>query len=251
LKSALERRKSLLDFRLGDIADAKRTLGMDSEHAQKLEGLVAGWREVEKATNAELAALEGAGGSTLPCPSPGRPSGDGEGERNLDRLSAVHDQMIALIQLAFAWDLTRVVAFTLSGASSGQRWPSQGVEEAHHSLEHGNHVAKLNIMGRYYAEKFAGLLTALQAIDDGGGQSALHNSAVILGMECWSDGASGHYLSDIPFILAGQAAGAFQTGRIIDAAGRSNNDLFVSVQNAAGVDSPVFGLESLCKGPIL
>jgi hypothetical protein len=31
-----------------------------------------------------------------------------------------------------------VVAFTLSGASSGQRWPSQGVTQAHHTLEHSN-----------------------------------------------------------------------------------------------------------------
>ena len=49
--------------------------------------------------------------------------------------------MIALIKLAFEWDLTRVVAFTLSGASSGQRWPSQGVDQAHHTLEHSNDVA--------------------------------------------------------------------------------------------------------------
>ena len=48
LRAALERKKSLVDFRLADIADAKRVLGMDSVHAQKLDGLVDGWREVEK-----------------------------------------------------------------------------------------------------------------------------------------------------------------------------------------------------------
>ena len=58
LRAALERRKSLLDFRLADIADAKRSLGMDSVHAQKLDGLVDGWREVESATTAELSSLE-------------------------------------------------------------------------------------------------------------------------------------------------------------------------------------------------
>ena len=42
LRAALERKKSLIDFRLDDIADAKRVLGMDSEHAQKLDGLVDG-----------------------------------------------------------------------------------------------------------------------------------------------------------------------------------------------------------------
>jgi hypothetical protein len=159
--------------------------------------------------------------------------------------------MIDLIKLAFEWDLTRVVAFTLSGASSGQRWPSKGVDQAHHSLEHNNNVSDLNTMGTYYAEKFARLLTSLKSIDDGGGHTALYNSSVILGMECWSDSSSGHYLTNIPFVLAGQGAGAFQTGRIVDAKGRSNNDLLVSVQKASGINSDTFGLASLCKGPIV
>jgi hypothetical protein len=251
LKAALLRKKSLLDLRLADIDDAKRALGVDSEHAQKLDGLLAGWREVEKANEAELAAVESGTVGSRACPTGSRPSGNGEDENNCDDLSPVHDQMIELIKLAFAWDLTRVVAFTLSGASSGARWPSAGVSQAHHSLEHGNDVDGLNTMGRYYSEKFAGLLAALKTIDDGDGHSALYNSSVILGMECWSDSSSGHYLRDIPFVLAGQGGGAFQTGRIVDANGRSNNDLLVSVQRASGIESDVFGLESLCQGPIV
>jgi hypothetical protein len=159
--------------------------------------------------------------------------------------------MIELIKLAFTWDLTRVVAFTLSGASSGQRWPSQGVTQAHHSLEHSNDIEGQNTIGRYYTEKFAKLLTALGGIDDGDGHSALFNSSMVMGMECWSDSSSGHYLDDIPFVLAGQGGGAFQTGRVVDANGRSNNDLLVSVQRSSGIDSDVFGLPSLCEGPIV
>jgi Protein of unknown function (DUF1552) len=253
LKATLLRKKSMLDFRLADIADAKSSLGMDSEHAHKLDGLLDGWRAVEKANDAELAAADAGGptGSSDACPSGARPTGNGQNKNNLDDLSAVHDQMIELVKLAFAWDLTRVVAFTLSGASSGERWPSQGVTQAHHTLEHSNNVEGLNIMGRYYSEKFASLLTALGGIDDGDGHTALYNSSLILGMECWSDSSSGHYLKDIPFVLAGQGAGAFQTGRVVNANGRSNNDLLVSVQRASGIDSDVFGLASLCKGPIV
>jgi hypothetical protein len=252
LKAALERKKSLLDFRIADIAAAKAALGMDSEHAHKLDGLLESWREVEKGNDAELAALQNGGsGSSMACPTGARPTGNGQNENNLDDLSAVHDQMTALIKLAFTWDLTRVVAFTLSGASSGQRWPSQGVTQAHHTLEHSNDVEGQNIMGRYYAEKFAGLVAALKSVDDGDGHTALFNSSLVLGMECWSDSSSGHYLKDIPFVLAGQGAGAFQTGRIVNASGRSNNDLLVSVQRASGIDSDVFGLASLCQGPIV
>lgn len=253
LRAALDRKQSVLDFRLQDIADAKRVLGMDSEHARKLDGLVDGWREVERSVQAERDALDTSGptSGTPACPQATRPSGNGRNQQNCDQLSPVHDQMIALIRLAFEWDLTRVVAYTLSGASSGQRWPSQGVNRAHHTLEHSNDVAGLNVMGRFYAEKFAALLGALGSIDDGNGETALYNSSVILGMECWSDSANGHYLDDIPFILAGQAAGRFETGRIVDANGRSNNDLLVSVLQAAGFQTDVYGLESLCRGPIV
>jgi hypothetical protein len=254
VQSALARRKSLLDFRLQDVADAKRTLGMDSEHARKLDGLLEGWRETERALTAEQGAAASGGttaASSLACPSGAKPIGSGRNELNCDDLGAVHDQMIGLIKLAFEWDLTRVVAYTLSGASSGQRWPSMGVNQAHHSLEHSNNVEGLNTMGRFYAEKFAKLLTEIKSIDDGGGKNALFNSSIILGMECWSDSSSGHYLRDIPFILAGQGGGKFQTGRIVDAKGRNNNDLLVSVQQASGIQSDVFGLESLCKGPIV
>jgi hypothetical protein len=106
-------------------------------------------------------------------------------------------------------------------------------------------------MGTYFSSKFALLLSSLKQIDDGGGRTALYNSSVMLGMECWSNSSSGHYLTNIPFIFAGQGAGAFTTGRIVDAAGRSNNDLLISIQNASGIASNTFGLASLCKGPII
>ncbi len=174
VRAALTRKKSLIDFRLADIAEAKRVLGMDSAHAHQLDGLIDGWREVEKANNAELAGLDTAPptgtGATAACPTGTRPTGNGTKKLNCDDLAPIHDQMINLIKLAFAWDLTRVVAYTLSGASSGQSMPSRGVTKAHHTLEHSNDVAGLNIMGNFYAEKFAALLTALKSIDDGGGQ---------------------------------------------------------------------------------
>jgi Protein of unknown function (DUF1552) len=251
LRAALQHRQSVLDFQLEEVSSAKRELGMDSEHSQKLDGLLEGWRELERTNQAELAALDSGATGDKACPTLARTTGNGQNQNDLDVLSPVHDQMISLIELAFAWDLTRVVAFTLSGASSGQRWPSQGVTRAHHTLEHSNDVEGQKTMGRYYTGKFARLLDALAAIDDGAGTSALHNSALVLGMECWSDSSSGHYLTDIPFVLAGQGGGAFETGRVVDAKGRSNNDLLLSVQRACGMTATTFGLPSLCKGPIV
>ena len=142
------------------------------------------------------------------------------------------------------------MAYTLSGASSGQSMPSRGVTKAHHTLEHSNTswgCSRSNLLRR----EVRGPAGRAQGIDDGNGQTALYNSSLILGMECWSNSSSGHYLTNIPFILAGQGAGKFQTGRIVQAGGRNNNDLLISVQNASGIASNVFGLASLCKGPIV
>jgi hypothetical protein len=255
MEAALARRASVVDFILSDIKDAKRRFGMDSEHARKLDGMLEGWSQSEKSVR-ETAEAVPAPRLVVPtkaqsCGLASRPTAKGANKFSLDELSPVHDQMIALIKLAFETDLTRVVAFTLSGGSSGQTWPSRGIHKAHHSLEHSGDVNSLVKIDAYYSEKFAALLTALKSIDDGGGRSALYNSSVLLGMECWSNSSSGHYLTNIPFIFAGQGGGRFKTGRIVNAGGRNNNDIHISCQNAAGIESSTFGLASLCKGPII
>jgi hypothetical protein len=70
-------------------------------------------------------------------------------------------------------------------------------------------------------------------------------------MECWSNSSSGHYLTNIPFVFAGQGGGRFETGRIIQAKGRNINDVHISCLNAAGVKTSTFGMASLCQGAII
>ena len=255
--AALARRKSVVDFILADVKDAKKRFGMDTEHARQLDGMLDSWSQSEKSVR--LASASGGtagkaangGGMAKSCAAVARAELNGANKHNLDVLSPVHDQMIQMIKLAFELDLTRVVAFTLSGGSSGQTWPSRGVHKAHHSLEHNGDVDGLVKIDTYYSEKFAGLLSALKSVDDGGGKTALNNSSVLLGMECWSNSSSGHYLTNIPFIFAGQGGGRFETGRIVDARGRNNNDIHVACLNAAGVKTNTFGLASLCQGAII
>ena len=251
LNAALERRSRVVDFILADVKDAKRRFGMDSEHSRKLDGLLENWSQSEVSSRAHSTKPANAAGTVRSCKLADRPTGNGANKHNLDVLSPVHDQMIALIKFAFELDLTRVVAFTLSGGSSGQTWPSRGVHTAHHSLEHSGNVEGLVKIDTYYAEKFAALLAAMKTVDDGGGKSALHNSSVFLGMECWSNSSSGHYLTNIPFVFAGQGGGKFKTGRIVNANGRNNNDLHVSCLNAAGIETSEFGLPTLCRGAII
>ena len=92
VRAALARKKSLIDFRLGDIADAKRVLGMDSAHAHQLDGLVDGWREVEKANNASSPRSArrppAAGRRSRPARQATRPTGNGTKKLELRRAVA-------------------------------------------------------------------------------------------------------------------------------------------------------------------
>ncbi|MFM9942576.1 MAG: DUF1552 domain-containing protein [Hyphomicrobiaceae bacterium] len=252
LTATLANRTSVVDVALPYVKEAKREFGLDSEHARKLDGLLENWSEAETAARQQAKAdIAGPKAGGAACPAATKVAANGSNKQNLDVLSPVHDAMIAMIKFAFQADLTRVAAFTLSGASSGQTWPSRGIHKAHHSLEHSGDVNSLVKIDTYYSEKFAKLLTALKSVDDGGGRTALYNSSVLLGMECWSNSSSGHYLTNIPFVFAGQGGGRFKTGQIINAAGRNNNDLHISCMKAAGIEADVFGLPSLCKGAII
>ncbi len=143
LTAALSRRAAVVDFILADIKDAKRRFGMDTEHARKLDGLLENWSQSEQSARTTAATSQPSSkGRAAQCVASSRPDGKGANKQNLDQLSPVHDQMINLIKFAFETDLTRVVAFTLSGGSSGQSWPSRGVHKAHHQLEHSGDVEK-------------------------------------------------------------------------------------------------------------
>ena len=252
LDAAIAKGRSRADLfsSIGAYAGVRQGLGATEK--QQYEALIEDWHQTEKQVReARQTAKAEAQTSPRQCSQGPRPTGNGANKKNLDLLSPVHDQMINMIKLAFQLDLTRVVAMTLSGGSSGQTWPSRGVHRAHHTLEHSGDVKSLVKIDTYYAEKFASLLASLKSVDDGGGRTALHNSSVLLGMECWSNSSSGHYLTNVPFVFAGQGGGRFETGRIINAHGRNNNDIHISCLNAAGVKTSTFGLASLCQGAII
>ena len=233
------------------ISDSMNHFGMDSENRAKLEGEYEFWRERAKSADRQSQTSPSAPASKLSdCGPAEKFASNGANKYDLDQLSLVHDEMIKLIQFAFRNDVTRVVAFTLSGASSGQTWPSRGIHTPHHKLEHRGDVDALVKIDTYYSEKFAALLQSLKDVKEGD-RTALYNSSVLLGMECWSNSSNGHYLKNIPFVFAGQGGGQFQTGQIVDAHGRNNNDIHISCLNAAGLPDTTFGMKSLCQGPII
>jgi hypothetical protein len=55
----------------------------------------------------------------------------------------------------------------------------------------------------------------------------------------------------MPIVIAGGLHGAFETGRRIDAAEASHNGLLISLAEAMGVPTPVFGDPALSNGPLV
>lgn len=260
-RAAVNREKAIIGFQIQDINDAKAYLGMDSEHSHKLDGMLEGWSALDQS----MAKLQAAGVADLPaCPKLSRPVG-AMGSKlsslyrsgNLDKIGLYHDYFIQLIQLAFQWDLTRVVAFSLGAPSNGQSYPSQKVNSAHHNLEHSGDDASLAKIDRYYSEKIQMLLTSLSSVRDPDNNSMLYNSTIVQVSECWSNpknsinGDGDHSLKQVPFLLAGQGGGHFTTGQVVDARSRSINDLWLSCLAASGVSATSFGAARFCKGPIV
>jgi len=59
-----------------------------------------------------------------------------------------------------------------------------------------------------------------------------------------------HLYSPMPVVLIGDLQGQLATGRLVDTAGASLNDLHLSVLHAMGVADESFGLPGHSTGPI-
>jgi hypothetical protein len=54
----------------------------------------------------------------------------------------------------------------------------------------------------------------------------------------------------MPYILAGKAGGALQTGRWLQLRSQPHNNLLVSILNMFGLPNTTFGHADYCTGPI-
>jgi hypothetical protein len=84
----------------------------------------------------------------------------------------------------------------------------------------------------FYAQKFAALLDRLAAVKEGAG-TLLDNTLVVWGSELGK--GNSHSFAQVPFVVAGGAAGAVRTGRFLQvAAGTPHNRLLVAIAHAMG-----------------
>ena len=99
---------------------------------------------------------------------------------------------------------------------------------------------------QYWVEQYAYLLQRLSETPDPVGGTMLENSTVLLCTEV-CDGNT-HLHDDMPFVLAGQAGGCIETGRVFDAGGQRHAGLLASIAHAMG--EPVGGFGDTNTGPL-
>jgi hypothetical protein len=157
-----------------------------------------------------------------------------------------------LLYQALACDLTRVATLLWAGATSGHRFTflEPAIDDGHHEISHDDSnaaVAKLVRINNWYAQQLAYFLDLLEGTPEGDG-TMLDNTLVLWGSDL-SIGTT-HSRRDMHLVMAGNLAGAFDTGRYLHYDGRAHNDLLITILQAFGLTDTTFGKPDLCSGPI-
>ncbi len=223
------RRRSILDYVADDAGRLSAKLGADDR--RKLDEYLTSVREIEIRIGRDRPTK--AAGRT----SVSRPLGIPADAQEHLRL------MADLLALAFATDQTRIATFVFANDGSNRSYPAIGVADGHHDLSHHGgdaaKLAKIRKINQFHVEQLGYLLRKLKSTPDGDG-SLLDHCAVLYGSGI-SDGNT-HVHDDLPILLAGNAGGAFKTGRHL----RFPNEtplanLYVSLLDCVGAAIPSFG----------
>lgn len=235
-----KRRRSVLDFLAGDLTRLESKLG--KAELAKLEAHHDAIRAIEKQLEASIDHC------VIPDLEQGVNPLDNNAFPTAGRLQM--DMLIA----AMSCGLTNVGSLMWGTAPYGNKFSFLGgADTGYHTLSHepaSNNSAqnKLELIARFYVEQFAYLLQRLADIPEGDG-TMLDNTVVLWTTEVGNPDSHTH--DDMPIIVAGGAGGYFQTGRFLDFGGVPNNQLFVSICHAMGLNDTQFGHPQYGDGPLV
>ncbi|MGC4094099.1 MAG: DUF1552 domain-containing protein [Polyangiaceae bacterium] len=203
-----------------------------SEDQIQLESLRSGWDAVQQRL---------ANAKTLTCSKPSFGAASGNYFRDRSR------QMIDVMVMALACDMTRTASLQFSQGRSDLVASFLGLNEKHHDISHaqvgheqmiqydgtvmgpvdryehptaadltnfGVPWDKLTKINTFYAEEFAYLLKRLKETTVAGGKTLLDQSLIVWGTEI--DNGQGHDHLDMPLLVAGGAGGTLNRGTVID-----------------------------------
>ncbi len=223
------RRESVLDGVRTELAQLSRQLPRE-ERAQ-LDHHLTLVRDLEL----RLAATTGGGSCERPLTPP---------ELAPDSANTMPDittLQIDLLVMAMACDITRVGALQFSQGQNHITFPWLDSTWDGHALSHLGATdparAEIGVRDRWYAEKFAYLLSRLQNIPEGDGTMLDHT--LVFWVNELAEGNT-HSHAGMPFVLAGGAAG-FRMGRCVRFNHASHSHLLVSLLRGFGIDDATFG----------
>jgi hypothetical protein len=231
-RAVTTRRKSLLDIAYKDLKDLEYRVSPTERakldlHLQAIEDIEHSWTALD-----------------LSCTTPDAPDVD-EYDVNKNFPDVLKAQ-IDLLVTAIACGMTNVGTLQMSQTVSYmvQTWLGHSTEW--HSLSHlvgysSDGTAKYIEGTRFFMENVSYLLDRLKSFPDpdiyGG---TLLDTTIVLVVHELSNSVV-HSYSKEQFILAGNAAGQWETGKYYDIDGHNHSELLVSICNAMGIDIDTFG----------
>ncbi len=192
-----------------------------------------------------LTAADGVGGYDTGAPV--GELGNGGLDQSLSaRIPVIGKQMMDMLVLSFACDLTRSATLTWTDAASRAYFPWLGLPQNHHYYQHQGSVEGHSAILTWYMQQLAYLLGQLAATPEGD-HTLLDSTVVLFGSEI--SVPTNHGRHRVPRMLFGGGK-TFRMGRHLTFDNASHNDLLVSIQNAFGIESAQFGEPKFTTGPL-
>ncbi|MDX2054822.1 MAG: DUF1552 domain-containing protein [Polyangiaceae bacterium] len=251
LLAVYQQGKSRLDQLKAEL-EAVRSI-VSTEERAKFDLHLTSLRELENA----LPRVGGSGGISqgVTCQAPNIGGIQGTQKNapeyySVDFIQQLGPVMQELAYQAINCDLSRIVSFQWLSTGDNSIFPFLGIKDTHHHLEHG-WGGGAGIKGDYdkiqtwLMDQISMFIKRLRMTPESNG-NMLDNSVVLVASEMWG----GHGHQEYIGLVAGKGGGAIRPGRVLDAGGRSNNDLLVTIANAMGVNVNSVGDPMYCAGPI-
>jgi hypothetical protein len=141
-----------------------------------------------------------------------------------------------IAMLALQCGLSPIVSLQWSHTVSPVVFSWLGLSAGHHDLSHAQNDDFV-AAERWYTQQFAYLVGEMKT------RGLLDDSLVVWVKELAD--SSLHNAISVPFVLAGKAGGALQTGRFMDFGGTSHHALLASIAQGMGVDTTSLGADGV------
>ena len=231
------KKKSILDFVIGDIKSMNNTLG--ARDKERLDEYLTSLEKIER----DIATLP----TATPPPTPGGPvcsPGSNPGNMALDkatyvkRLGVMQDLMVK----AFQCDITRVFDFMaatefgwtdyVSGSEPGYLWHDYSHGEGSGFTMHAKVV-------EFHFARMVELMNKFKAVKNPDGTNLLDSSLIVF-HSLFADGLT-HSSQNLHFGFAGKAGGRFKTGQNLNLSSADIGDVWLTIMKEFGVKQNTYG----------